>query len=160
MAKPKAERWLTEAFRDGVDERDAPTTIWRESGWGKRVNPACWLAQHDPARRPCAGRLERFHFIPRQRVENALGALLPSAGPIIDIPFGTWDWDPTDVILLAAWDPRNGGIACEQHHRRYDSHLTPALVVPHDALPDHVHEFAEDWGLEDELARKCPETVA
>lgn len=152
MAKSKAPTWLRESFRDGVDERDAnelclPETHPVESNYG------CWLAQFDPTDGPCAGRLERFHYLSRQRVEHALGALLYN--PHI----------ARELVLLAAWDARNGSIGCEGHHRALDSHRVslPAeqLVVPYDALPDHVIEFAEDWGLESELERKFPtkETV-
>lgn len=65
-----------------------------------------------------------------------------------------------DLILLAAWDPRNGGIGCVGHHRRFDSHATPTLTVPRSALPDHVEEFAADWGLERQLEDKFPGEVA
>lgn len=178
--KPKAPRWLTEAFRDGIDERGGAFRI------GIHVPPAyvgahpyCWLADHDPARRPCSLPLERFHFIPRQRVENAMWEALREAvieepcprcggrgllgGGIIagDLcpachgaahfraPFLTGEaWD---LILLAAWDPRNGGVACEGHHRRYDGHAVSLprdrIIVPAAALPAHVNEFVDDYGL-------------
>lgn len=163
--KPKAPRWLTEAFRDGVDEREA-VIAWDEP------QSACWLAQFDPTEKPCEGRFERFHFVGRQRVEHALGALLPitweevnpvgvaSVEALINVATGEIEeYDPAlwapDLILLAAWDARNGGIACEAHHRRYDSHLAPVpseqLAIPYEALPEHVLEFAETWGLEHEL---------
>jgi|GEM_PF-3085582 len=132
---PKAERSLTKAFKKGVDAR----YVWDSE------ETVCWLAPHDPERRPCTHKLERFHFIGRQRVRNALYALLPDFPP--DVP----DWDLYELILLAEWDSRNGAIACEGHHRRYDSHLTPALEVPSFELPDHVLEFVEDWGLEAQL---------
>jgi DnaJ-class molecular chaperone len=124
--------------------------------------------------------LERFHFVGRQRVENALGALLPAPTPCDECKgtgrafdnidgmsailaatpcpacFGTGTYDLAAVILLAAWCPRNGGIACVGHHRRLDSAATPSLTVPRAALPAHVEEFAADYGLELELERKFP----
>lgn len=156
MSKPKAPRWLTEAFADGVDERaeyEASPMKHRRIGGV----PACWLAQHDPARRPCSGKLERFHFIPRQRVEHALGAMLLWA--TFDNPDDAVDDDSLarELVLLASWDPRNGGIACEHHHRRFDGHATPALRIAWDYLPDHVDEFAMDWGLTDQLERRFPQ---
>lgn len=162
MAKPKAPRWLTEAFRDGVDERDLPNF---DAGPPPVVtplvyagaNPACSLAHHDPARRPCSGPLERFHFIPRQRVENALWAML--RGGSIEVSPGAslagilsaaeiWD-----LILLAAWDPRNGGIGCEGHHRRKDNHATPPLPIDGIDVPGHVLDFTVDYGLEAEFVK-------
>lgn len=136
MPKPKAEAWLRESFATGVYERVAAEN--------RRSALPCWLAQHDPRRRPCSGRGEIFHFIPRQRVENALGALLPTFPPAWEGPSFTLE-DARELILLAAWDPRNGGIGCEHHHRRFDSHATPELSVPLAALPAHVIEFAHDY---------------
>jgi hypothetical protein len=98
----------------------------------------------------CEGRIEAAHWISRQRVKNALWPLLPPlwdcAGP-----------KEADLIWLAEWDPRNAVPACERHHRRFDSHRMPPLVVPRDAVPDAVEEFCADWGLESELGRKCPQ---
>jgi hypothetical protein len=166
----KAPRWLTESFAQGIDERE----LYACSDEGE---VQCWLAQFDRDQRPCEGRFERFHFIGRQRVEHALGALLPAAveltvsaqelwrladeKPDMPIPTAPVDW--SDVIHLASWDCRNGGIACEAHHRRFDKHLvslpSEQVAVPFSALPEHVHEFAADWGLEDELEAKFPEDV-
>lgn len=151
--KPKAPRWLTESFRDGVDERETMRALYDLAFKGT----GCCLAQHDPHDRPCSGRLERFHYINRQRVENALGALLPRT------PYWHWPGERgitgelrDELILLAAWDPRVGGIGCEGHHRRLDSHLTPELVIAKSALPDHLLEFATDWGLESSLEERFP----
>lgn len=166
MAKPKAPAWLCEAFRDGVDDREMVYRDGVERFRKKQrpyagANPWCWLAQFDSRQLPCGGQpgkvIERFHFIPRQRVENALGALLPTVAEILY--FGEWSQDRQDraerlrrdLILLAAWDSRNGGLGCEGHHRRLDSQATPALSVPRLALPTHVEEFAADWGLESPL---------
>lgn len=154
--KPKAPTWLREAFRDGVDDREEIETMTGPRFYG------CWLAQFDPAHKPCEGKLERFHFLSRQRVESALGLALQCLeedGPVEHSWYVHPAPDP-DIILIAAWDPRNGGIACEAHHRRFDSHLVPLpseqLVVPYDALPEHVIEFAEERGLELQLEEQCP----
>jgi hypothetical protein len=145
MPKPKAPRWLTESFRDGVDE-----------AYGE----ICILDVLDPLQRPCTGKLERFHWIGRQRVENALGALMPSEPYFEDTiatMTGTLPWSTAvDLILLAAWDPRNGCVACEGHHRRFDGHLTSELKVPWGCLPGRFLDFVYDWGLESELERKFP----
>lgn len=144
MAKPKAERWLTEAFAQGVAERDPAT---------------CWLAQHDHLRRPCEGRAEIFHFIPRQRVENAMSAQLRwsaiyevLSSRVTECVFRELSKEECDeLILLAAWDPRNGGIGCEHHHRRFDGHRhspeNPKIIVPEEATPGHLREFVADYGL-------------
>lgn len=158
MARPKAPRWLTEAFRDGIDERD---TVVVSSG--ERKYYGCQLAQHDPLERPCLGRLERIHWIGRQRVENAMwdaffGALyLDEADCPVPVPFDSvWE-----LTLLAGWDPRNGGIACaDEHHARLDSHREPRLIIPASVLPNCVHDFAADWGLESQLEARYPSEVA
>jgi len=58
----------------------------------------------------------------------------------------------TEVILIAAWDPRNGGLACQHHHRRFDAHAgsprAPKIVVPRARLPVHVEEFICDYGFD------------
>lgn len=154
MAKAKAPRWLTTAFAQGVVELAPP----RPAPAYKGALGRCWLAQHDERRRPCSGRFERCHAIPRQRVENALGALLPELPP-------WWDGGPAfkpevrnELILLAAWDPRNAVIGCgEEHHPRWDLKRGPALTVPRDALPGHVIDFAADWGLESQLELRFPQ---
>src|SRR5690349_1887019 len=66
-----------------------------------------------------------------------------------------------DLILLAAWDCRNGGLGCEHHHRRLDSHAdsprAPVLCVPEVALPEHVLDFTADYpGLILERQRRFP----
>lgn len=148
----KAPRWLTESFAQGIDEREL---IVFDAG-----EPVCWLAQFDPSEKPCEGKFERFHFVRRQTVEDALWLALQGLeedGPVEH----SWYIHPApdpDLIHVAAWDPRNGGIACEAHHRRLDSHLVPLpseqLSVPYEALPEHVIEFSEDYGLEDQLEAK------
>jgi len=161
VAKPKAPRWLTEAFRDGVDERDlphfddgppAPVVPLVYAG----ANPACWLAQHDPIQHPCSGPIERFHFIPRQRVENAMWDALLWAKVGWQSPLG-WRELPLEraerwaIVHVAAWDARNGGLGCEHHHRRLDAHAgspsAPKIVVPFADLPGHVYEFVDERGF-------------
>ncbi len=130
--------WITASFRDGVDARYG-------SGLGipyRYASPLCWLAQHDPHRRPCQGRLERFHFMPRQRVRNLLSAVLPY--PLNEASRKLM----REIILLAEWDSRTGAIGCEGHHRRFDSHITPKLTIPYEVLPLHVLEYGEDWGFD------------
>lgn len=147
---PDAPAWLREAFRDGVDERALGQSRFRPLSPAYRgAFGECWLAQHDPALRPCTGRLERFHFIGRQRVRNALAALLP--GDLTEVGFDVLVRD--ELILLAEWDPRNGGIACEGHHRRFDNHATSDLVVPLIAVPNRTIEFAYDWRIEAQLEK-------
>lgn len=143
--KRKAPEWLRLSFRDGVDERDTAQALQEIAYTGT----ACWLAQFDPLERPCAGPLERAHLISRQRVEEKVWALLYD-GPIQE--------DFWDYILNAAWDPRNAKFGCgHEHHPRFDSKQTPTLIVPYAALPDHVHEFAEDYGLVAQLKEKFPQ---
>lgn len=64
-----------------------------------------------------------------------------------------------DLVELAEWDPRNGGPGCTEHHRRFDSHATPELIVPADQLPAAVIDFIRDWGLEVEAERKFRQAV-
>jgi len=161
--KPKAPSWLRESFKDGVDFRVSEGREFSDGYYG------CQLAQHDSLQLPCSGRLERFHWVNRQRIENAMGALL--LGAEVEEWWSDWNGEeggagtdcftmPQDwlgeIVLLAAWDPRVGGIACEVHHRRYDRQLGPLLTVFYDALPSHVIEWSEDWGLESQLEARCP----
>lgn len=153
---PSVPRWLTEGFALGLDQREAAEAVRSADPYG------CWLAQFDPLGRPCTTTLERCHIIKRQRVEKALAALLPDEILFDPEPgqemFGSGVWFPDwrDVIQLAAWDPRNARLGCTGHHPRFDSNATPRLYVPYDALPEHVLEFAANWGLEIELERQCP----
>lgn len=151
MAKPRAERWLTETFAAGVYER--------VMGENPRRAIPCWLAQHDPAHRLCSGPGEVFHFIPRQRVEAAMWDQLPDPNELsLSGALGSAVWSygeyrawRDELILLAAWDPRNGGIGCEQHHRRTDKHRvtlpSEQIIIPRAALPIHVEEFIADYGF-------------
>jgi hypothetical protein len=181
VPKPKAPPWLTLAFAEGVTELELRSTRFPAAYPG--AYGRCWLAQHDERRRPCSGPLERAHLISRQRVEHALGALLPDRWELInqmeaqmgEPDFWSGNYAATvakahgeligssllhplaDLILLAAWDPRNAVIGCSgEHHPRFDSHATPPLVVPQSALPAHVFEFADDFGLETALNDRFP----
>jgi len=184
MAKPKAPRWLTQAFADGVDELERAE---------RRPRPAyrgacdwCWLAEFDPRHRPCDGPLERFHFVNRQRVEAIMWQHLLEARIDVEEPcllcrqtgadprnvlqacpgcdgakVQTYPTPMTyeevwDLIQLAGWDPRNAGWGCEHHHRRLDGHRTPGLVVPITALPQRVIEFSRDYGTESALGDRFP----
>jgi len=158
VPKLKPPPWLTTAFAEGVVELAPP----RPAPAYKGALGRCWLAQHDERRRPCSGRFERCHAIPRQRVENALWALLPGstitgehwpAAAAFATPADVWD-----LILLAAWDPRNAVIGCgDEHHPRWDGKQGPPLIVRRDALPDHVIDFAAEWGLESQLELRFPQ---
>lgn len=173
-----APAWLREAFRDGVDDRemvyrDGVERARKKGAPYRAANPWCWLAQFDPKRLPCAGQdghlIERFHFLRRQTVEDVVGRQLLACGLCdfgkLEIPGeGQATCPPcggrgipgrlrAELILLAAWDARNGGLACEHHHRRYDNHAcspsAPAIEVPFHRVPDHVFDFTWHWGLED-----------
>lgn len=74
--KPKAPAWLRESFKDGVDFRVSEEHEFSDGYYG------CQLAQHDPLQRPCSGRLERFHYVNRQRIEAAMWEQL--RGAVID----------------------------------------------------------------------------
>lgn len=152
---PDAPAWLREGFRDGVDEGVARITerIAMPSPFNPPArHPFCWLAKFDPACRPCTGRLERFHFIGRQRVREAFYATLPTGAQFYAEQL-EWGSDPRDLLALAEWDARNGGMTCEGHHRRFDNHATPDLVVPLIAVPNRTIEFAYDWGIEAQLEK-------
>lgn len=93
----------------------------------------CYLSLFDRHERQCCGRLEAAHVFGRQELRN-----YP--------PF--WGLDP-DVIELMEWDARNGIPACTEHHRRFDSHATPDLILPRDALFDDTLEFISERGIGD-----------
>ena len=188
MAKAKAPSWLREAFSRGVDAYTAAEHPIGHVGLYEGANRFCWLAQHDPAKRPCTpGRLERFHFIRRQDVEGAMWAQLPdtiqycsdcggAGGFAVErmighsfIECGACEgrghfspYDPDELILIAAWDPRNGGLACEQHHRRYDQHQVSLprerVIVPYAALPSRVIHFGFDYS-EGRLLDRFPSDI-
>jgi len=147
--KPRAPRELTETFWQGAM---AGKAFWDRED--------CWLRKHDPRRLPCSqddSQLEAFHYVSRQRIRNVLGPLLLGSQPAWS--FGlkqSWPEIVADLLQLAEWDARNAGAGCVHHHRRLDSHATPDLTVPYEALPKRVVEFAEDWGLESALEERYP----
>lgn len=153
MAKPKAESWLTTAFYEGVTAY-ALETRRRPAPAYKGALGRCWLAQHDGRRKPCSGPFERFHFMRRATVEDSLWAMMLGVSYSDDDPF---DLIPAfDLIAVAAWDPRNGEIACEGHHRRYDHAAGPPLTVPVLALPIRTVDFVFDWGLDTQAEDRFP----
>lgn len=149
------------------------------SPMGRTFARGCWFGENVPGIDPCEHGprgIEGAHWIKRQRVENALDALLPWGG-MLPCPrcvpgdaANECEWcegglifwpneDRRDVILLAAWDPRNGVPACEKHHRRFDGHRVDArneLVIWRHEVPAHVEAFALDWGLEQALEDRHP----
>ena len=97
---------------------------------------ACWLAIHDPFKRPCSGKFEAFHFLGRQQIR---------------LTHALWGLDP-ELVMLIEWDPRLGAPGCVEHHRRYDGHADAgpgsALLVPRLAVPDDVEECIAERGLD------------
>lgn len=116
-------------------------------------NPlSCWFGHSIPGIDGCEGGLEGAHWIKRRRAEEWVKAQL-GRGHRYDLAF-----DP-DLVLVAAWDPRNGVPACEKHHRRFDGHRVDAtneLVIWRHEVPAHVEAFAADWGLEHVLEQRHP----
>lgn len=102
----------------------------------------CWFADQDE--RACDGPREAAHFIARQVIRNRLWAHGADA-----------DWTE-----LAEWDPRNAVCSCHAHHRRFDLHLTPSLVVGRESVPEAVQEFAAEKGLELALEDRCPVSIS
>ena len=129
-----------------------------------RASPLCCLAKYDPVQRPCSHKIEAAHFVPRQRVENAMWDALLDAytepPELIERESGyTQVWavpltreERWELILIAAWDPRNGDLGCEHHHRRFDAHAgsprAPKIIIPRAALPVHVEEYIGDYGFD------------
>lgn len=99
---------------------------------------SCFLAAFDA--RPCDGRIEAAHWINRQRIRNSLWARGLDR----------------DLIELACWDTRLAVPACTHHHRRFDHHATPALVVPRQYVPVEVEQAAQEWGLQVALEQRSP----
>lgn len=99
----------------------------------------CWFAQNLPDPGKCEGRSRAAHWIKRQRVRNALDAVMP-LGHLVRL-----------TISAAEWDPRNGVPSCALHDERHDGQAMPPLVVPESLVPEAVWEFTADWGLETAL---------
>lgn len=168
-----APAWLRESFKNGVDWQ-AHERIMQSGAVPayEGADPRCFLAQFDPKEIPCGGQegkvFERVHLIPRQRVRNALAALLPTTQEIHQQMWEQWaageqgpEWlvgPRKEFIQLAEWDARNGEWGCELHHRRFDNHAcspdAPQIVLQSCELPDHALEMIFDWGLESEAERR------
>lgn len=147
MGKRRASPALTKAFIEGAS-------------WHRRDGrPSCWLWMFDDLERPCSpGRLEGVHLISRQRIRNSLAPLLvPSDPGTAASPAALLGW-VDDIVEVAEWDPRNAALGCEEHHRRFDSQMTPRITVPIPALPLQMLAFILDWGLESEAERKFDST--
>lgn len=110
----------------------------------------CWFRTCIPGIDGCEGPIQGCHWIKRQRVEYDVAFMVGSARS-------------DDLVLLAAWDPRNGVPGCEKHHFRFDSNRQPSLIVPRELVPTTAEYFCADWGLETPLeernppGRTCPE---
>lgn len=104
----------------------------------REVGRSCFLAPFDPQNQSCCGRWEAFHFFGRQEVRNS---------PAL---YGL----EREFVELIEWDCRNVGLGCEGHHRRFDLHSTPALVLPRIALPEDTLEYIDDYGLENLAERR------
>lgn len=157
MPKPKAPRWLTQSFADGVGERQPPAGLQLRTPY-PGADPNCFLARHDKRRRPCKGRLERCHLINRQRIEAAMWEMLRGDLNVFD-PESIWIGfsaaDRRDFTLLAAWDSRIAELGCAgEHHARFDSRQTPTLHLDAADLPTHALDFIHDYGLEAEAERR------
>jgi hypothetical protein len=132
-------RGLQTAFHRVAMERSYATVFLG----GQR---ACWLAVHDPLKRPCERHrfFEAAHFIGRQSIRNC-----PTLRGL----------DP-ELLELAEWDARNGVPACVEHHRRFDNHADAgpgsAIAVPVEAIYPELAEFIAEWGLESEAERRFP----
>lgn len=136
---------------------------WAEAvvlgGVTRRASPRpalpCWFGENIPGIDSCEGQIEGAHWIKRQRI----GKHGSQIGNWKTVGEGEgefcWHWDPF-ILWAAEWDPRNGVPACNKHHTRFDGQRMPSLVVVREHVPAAVEAFARDWGLEPELARKCP----
>lgn len=106
----------------------------------RELRLSCFLAPFDDHGRDCDGKWEALHFFGRQELRNS---------PLL---YGL----EREIVELIEWDDRNAALACEGHHRRFDSHATPALILPRIALPDDTEEFVLQYGLESLAERRFP----
>jgi len=124
-----------------------------------RARP-CWYAANVDGNLNCEGRIIASHIVKRRRVENFLSEQLPEGPLPVPLMGDESDNDlipdeyDVDLLLQAAWDPRNGVPGCQAHDDRLDGHRMPPLVIPRHKLPPATIEFCEDWGLEYELERR------
>lgn len=175
---PDAPAWLREAFAEGADQLAHDNRPLMGYMPFAGAAPTCFLANFDPAKIPCGGqRIERVHLIPRQRVRNAVYAVLPAlpccaVDGDLDDPYGVcelpeghdtrwhretrdgqvWaEWSgprPPTTIQTAEWDPRNSELGCELHHRRFDSHAVSSRA-PKIVVPAfHLPEHADEFILD------------
>ena len=123
----------------------------------------CWFQGVDHRR--CEGRPRAAHFLKRRRVEKLVNDMLwgilvrdalPRDGQFEPDEEIGWHYLASDLVPLAAWDPRNGVPSCEAHDMRHDSLQMPPLVVAAHQVPLDVAMFCLDWGIEHELERRCP----
>lgn len=98
----------------------------------REIGRSCFLEPFDKEKRPCVGRFEAFHFFGRQELRNS---------PAL---YGL----EREIVELIEWDCRNAGLGCEGHHRPFDRHATPILILPRIVLPEDVEEFIDERGLE------------
>lgn len=133
------------------------------------VPQPCWFAENLDVDE-CEGRHEGAHFLKRQTVERVMARNLELPEVVTTKKFranpGRWikrldlPLRRVEALFLAAWDPRNGVCACSKHHARFDSNRvalpSQQIVVWRHQVPAHVEAFARDWGLEPQLADRCP----
>jgi hypothetical protein len=97
------------------------------------VIPVCFF--HGP---DCRGRLQWHHVLPRQRLRRAHREVVAT--------YRRSGGDKPWALSLAITDERNRVWVCVYHHGEVEA---KRLYVP---VPDSVRDFAEDFGLDRELA--------
>lgn len=147
MVKPEPPTWLKDGFWLAAGELAGDRS--------RRKLPPCWLADHDPRRRRCKGRLQACHLINAQRIRNTLVPRL------LDLDAQTHSPGLlAEVIVQAEMDPRLAVPGCEVHHPAFDHHSVGLprhqLVVPRAALPEPFLEYCAEYELEVELDRCYP----
>lgn len=114
-----------------------------EGGRSIRCHVA-WLRSAGMDYPECSGRLQAAHVISRQslRLLRSNMEIAPHRYPSDDPRHNLLKHD---LDALCA-DPRNGLILCDRHHSAFDRRNGQALLLPY--LPEHVWEFAREYGLE------------
>lgn len=142
---------VTTSFWEGTVFEHPPSVTLAQSP--RRVAP-CWFGRYMDVDEPCNGPIQGCHFIKRQQVEKTIGARLPA---YVESVTDLTDWSLTcdEIVIVAAWDARNGIPGCERHHHHFDfgSLLVPLELV-HRAAPEVV-EFTRWYELEYLLERRC-----
>jgi hypothetical protein len=145
---------LTTSFWEGtVFEHIESVTLAGPAS--RRVAP-CWFRRYMGDVCPeCDGPIQGCHFIKRQSVESVLrDLLLPPEMVYRFAPLELTNWIG-ELVMLAAWDPRNGIPGCELHHAAFDGgRLAVPLRLVERAAPE-VIEFSVDYGLESLLELRC-----